>query len=264
MTTELTLKSGSGKDYVVELPEPKPNFESKYVFAFAKSGSTLLDNLISVYCQQVNVPTFSLFNQAFGQGIVTANIGVEALRCFQPQGYLYTGFRHYPNFELDICKNKAIWLVRDPRDMAVSMYYSITKSHLIPKGLDGMQKTREEAEQTSIDDFVRKSIISYIRQFLVYQQKLQGKKVKVYRYEDIIYHKREWFMDVLDTLEIEIRPELVDAVVRRFDIIPDSEQSDQHVRQVHPGNFRKKLSSETIEIISSKASQFLKHYNYAE
>ena len=66
MTTELTLKTGSGKDYVVELPVPKPNLDSKFVFAFAKGGSTLLDNLISVYCQQVNVPTFSLFNQAFG------------------------------------------------------------------------------------------------------------------------------------------------------------------------------------------------------
>ena len=131
-----SLTSISGKPYKLELPKPKSNFVSKYVFAFAKSGSTLLDNMLSVYCQHIDFPTFSLFNQAFDQGVATSDIGPESRFCFQRNGYLYTGFRHFPHYDLDLADSPAILLVRDPRDMAVSMYYSIMKSHVIPKGME--------------------------------------------------------------------------------------------------------------------------------
>ena len=262
MTTELTLKSGSGKDYVVELPDPKPNFDSKYVFAFAKSGSTLLDNLISVYCQQVNVPTFSLFNQAFGQGLSTGELGNEALPCFEQSGTIFTGFRHYPNFELDICKNKAIWLVRDPRDMAVSMFYSVAKSHVIPKGNKTLEKLRQESQQFAIDVFALQRIDSYVGQFKRYRAKLTDKNVTIYRYEDVIYKKIDWLKQVIETLGIEFNRALLEQVVEKFNVIPSKEQEEQHIRQVHPGNYKQKLQPETIDKMNAKAAEFLGFFNY--
>ena len=40
------LTSATGKPYQVNLPEPKKGLKKAYIFAFAKSGSTLLDNMV--------------------------------------------------------------------------------------------------------------------------------------------------------------------------------------------------------------------------
>ena len=262
MTKEFNLNSASGKSYRVVLPTPKANFSSKFVFSFAKSGSTLLNDLLFTYCPQRNVPVVSVFDQGFSQGLNTVEIGMEAAECFQSSGYIFSGFRHFPNFNLKLGDNKCILLVRDPRDMVVSMYYSIAKSHYIPEGNNSLRKNREEAMQKHIDEFVQEKIKSYIGQFNGYRKNLADKQVKIYRYEDVIYTKQAWFEDVLDYLEVEKHPALIKAVVSQFDKIPQQEDEGQHIRQVHPGNYKKKLSPSTIDYLTDKAGGFLDYFNY--
>lgn len=262
MTTEFNFTTAKGKPYNVVLPDPKPNFSSKFVFSFAKSGSTLLNDLLFTYCQQRAVPIISVFDQGFSQGLTTAEIGQEAASCFERSGYIFSGFRHFPNFNMQLGNNKCIWLVRDPRDMVVSMYYSVTKSHHIPDGNESLRKSREEAMQKHIDDFVEEKINSYVGQFQTYRNQLANKQVKIYRYEDVIYDKKAWFADVLDYLEVEKQPSLLSAVVKQFDLIPEQEEEAQHIRQVHPGNYKKKLSKASIDSINTKASEFLSYFNY--
>ena len=121
------LVSKQGRHYRVSLPEPKMNLRSAYIFAFARSGSTLLNDMVTAYCRFLEVPTFSLFNSAFDQGVGTHEIDSDALVCFKTSGYIYTGFRHFPAFDLDLASAPTIWLTRDPRDMLVSLYYSVLK-----------------------------------------------------------------------------------------------------------------------------------------
>jgi len=263
MTTKFELNTTTGKPYNIVLPSPKPDFSSKFVFSFAKSGSTLLNDLLFTYCPQMGVPVVSVFDQAFSQGLTTAEVRAESSDVFKNSGYVFSGFRHFPNFDLDVGNNKCILLVRDPRDMVVSMYYSITKSHVIPEGNESLRKNREEALQEAIDEFVLGKMQSYVGQFRTYKEKLQGKQVKVYRYEDVIYDKARWLTEVLDYLEIEKSLPLLNNVVKQFDVIPDSENETQHVRQVHPGNYKKKLSEPAIERLTEKAKDFLSHYNYS-
>lgn len=262
MTIKFELTTSAGKPYNVVLPPPKSDFSSKFVFSFAKSGSTLLNDLLFTYCPQMGVPVVSVFDQAFSQGLTTAEVRAESSEVFKNSGFVFSGFRHFPNFDLDVANNKCILLVRDPRDMVVSMYYSVTKSHVIPKGNESLRKNREEALQKAIDDFVLGKMQSYVGQFRTYKEKLQGKQVKVYRYEDVIYDKATWLADVLEYLEIEKSPALLKNVVKKFDVIPDSENETQHVRQVHPGNYKKKLSGPAIEKLTEKAKDFLTYYNY--
>lgn len=262
MTSQFELTTSAGKPYNIVLPAPKPNFSSKFVFSFAKSGSTLLNDLLFTYCPQVGVPVVSVFDQAFSQGLTTAEVRAESSPVFDNSGFIFSGFRHFPNFDLDVAGNKCILLVRDPRDMVVSMYYSVTKSHVIPEGNDSLRKNREEALQKAIDEFVLGKMQSYVGQFNTYKEKLNGKDVKVYRYEDVIYDKSTWLGDVLDYLEIDKSPELLKNVVKQFDVIPDTENESQHVRQVHPGNYKKKLSGPAIEKLTEKAKDFLTYYNY--
>jgi len=52
-----------------------------------------------------------------------------------PIGYAYIGFRRFFNFPLDIdlTKNKKIYLARDPKDALVSRYFSSKYSHTVPE-----------------------------------------------------------------------------------------------------------------------------------
>jgi len=263
MTTQFELTTSTGKPYNIVLPSPKANFSSKFVFSFAKSGSTLLNDLLFTYCPQMNVPVVSVFDQAFSQGLDTTNVRAESSAVFTNPGFVFSGFRHFPNFDLDVGANRCILLVRDPRDMVVSLYYSVTKSHVIPEGNESLRKNREQSLQKAIDEFVIDKMHSYVGQFKTYKEKLAGKQVKVYRYEDVIYDKATWLGDVLDYLEIDKSPALLKSVVQRFDVIPDTENETQHVRQVHPGNYKKKLSDSAIEKLTEKAKDFLTHYNYS-
>ena len=77
-----------------------------------------------------------------------------------------------------------------------------------------------------------------------------------------IYNKQGWFKDVLQTLDIEIIPDIAQSVVSQFDIIPEQEDQEQHIRQVHPGNFRKKLSETAIAQMNQKAKLFLEEFDY--
>ena len=128
----LQFRSAGNRDYQVDLPPPLEGLKSAYLFSFHKSGSTLMDNMVRHYCAQFDIPTFSLFNAAFDVGIQTSQIMEDAAVCFSNAGRIYTGFRHYPAFELELADVHCILLVRDPRDMLVSHYYSVTKSHVVP------------------------------------------------------------------------------------------------------------------------------------
>ncbi|XSG85245.1 MAG: sulfotransferase domain-containing protein [Methylohalobius sp. ZOD2] len=256
------LVSKKGEKYSVTLPEPTPGFESAYVFAFAKSGSTLLDNILTAYSKSIGVSTFSLFGQAFDQGINTRDIDLDAQCCFLDSGYLYVGFRHFPGFDIDLTSKKSILLTRDPRDMLVSLYYSIAKSHVIPKNNKNLQIQREKVSKQGIDDYVIQAASTYNRQLKEYQRALSESNLSVYRYEDVIYHKLEWIQNILDYLGIKENQRLLKNIVSKFDVIPDTESPDKHIRQVHPGNYKKKLQPQTIKKLNNILSPFLEYFDY--
>ncbi len=259
----LTLVSKSDQKYKVSIPEPMPGLVSAYIFAFAKSGSTLLDNMVSAYCHEIGVPTFSLYNTAFDQGVLTQEIDSDAVVCFQKTGCIYTGFRHFPFFNLDVHDAPTILLVRDPRDMIVSMYYSILKSHVIPRGISRLAQNREDAEQLDINEFVVQNIGSYVAYFRRYKEALARSDLTVYRYEDVIYQKKKWLSDVVVKLGLEQHPKRLSAIAKRFDVIPITENQNEHIRQVHPGNHKRKLSNQTIQELNQSLSDFLEYFDYA-
>jgi len=258
----LLLVSKNGRQYKVAIPDPKADLVSAYIFAFARSGSTLLNNMVAAYCQQIDVPTFSLFNTAFDQGVATQDIQKDALICFKKSGYIYTGFRHFPVFDLNVTGAPTIWLARDPRDMLVSLYYSVLKSHVIPKGLVFFKKNREEAENLDINQFVLKKSVIFSNQFRRYIKKLADSNLKIYRYEDVIYEKEKWLTNVVAKLGLNHDPGLIANIAKHFDVIPDREDENNHVRQVHPGDHKTKLTHQTIQQLNKSLADFLKYFNY--
>ncbi|MCF6263989.1 MAG: sulfotransferase [Xanthomonadales bacterium] len=260
----ITLESETGRKYVVSIDDPKPGLKSSYVFAFARGGSTLLNGMIEAYCNYVNVPTFSLFNSAFDQGVHTSEIQEDSLKLFKKTGYVYTGFRHFPLFNMDIKGAPVVWLVRDPRDILVSLYYSILKSHVIPKGLVSLVKSRKATEKTDINQFVLNRAKTFNQQFQRYQKMLVSSDLKIYKYEDVIYEKEIWLTDIIAKLGIEYNPRLVRNIARDFNILPKKENNNKHIRQVHPGNHTTKLESQTIQELNKVLSEFLTCFGYID
>ncbi len=258
----LVLVSKKGQQYKATLPDPKPELVSAYIFAFVKSGSTLLNNMVEAYCQYISVPTFSLFNTAFDQGVETPDIQRDASTFFRKSGYIYTGFRHFPAFELDVTGAPVIWLTRDPRDMLVSRYYSILKSHVIPKGMLSLVTYRKEVGKVDINQYAIETAKSYASNFQRYKTMLAGSDLKVYRYEDVIYNKKDWLTDVVAKLGLQHDSEHTANIAKRFDVIPETENKNEHIRQVHPGDHTKKLTSKTIQELNTILSDFLKYFDY--
>ena len=222
-----------------------------------------MENMVQRYCESLKIPTFSLFNAAFDSGIPTNQIAEDTLPCFSKSGRIYTGFRHYPGFDLDLAGVTCILLTRDPRDMLVSMYYSVSRSHVIPKNHQKFMKNRHEATRMTVDEFVLKKSVEYARNFQKYKQKLPTETLTTYRYEDVIYEKEKWLGNLVTKLGLPQDPDLIHRTSREFDIFPEVEDQEKHIRQVHPGNYKNKLKRKTIDILSNKLSKFLSHYDYS-
>ncbi len=258
----LQLCSGDGHSYRVNLPKLLEGFKSAYLFSFHKSGSTLMDSMVRKYCRKLGVPTFSLFDSAFDSGIPTKEVMDDALVCFSKTGRIYTGFRHYPRFDLVLTGAPCILLVRDPRDMLVSMYYSVAKSHVVLRNNLEFLKRRRETAGMSVDEFALRKAHMYVHNFNKYQQKLPLDTLTTYRYEDVIYAKEAWLSDLVEKLSLPQDSATIKIIAKQFDIFPKQEKQDKHIRQVHPGNYRSKLAPQTIAAISEELEEFLTYYNY--
>lgn len=259
---QLELVSAQGQPYRVSLPEPRPGFRSGFLFSYHKSGSTLMDGMVHSYCKVIGVPTFSLFNEAFDAGIPTNEIGPDAARCFLPEGVIYAGFRHFPMFDLELQGRPCIWLVRDPRDMLVSLYYSVTLSHAVPPQHQLFREKRTFAQSLSLEEFVVRNANTYLRSFTRYREKLPRDTLFTYRYEDVIYAKADWLKALVEQLGLPLRRRLVRLVARRYDIFPGKEVPGAHIRQVHPGNHRAKLSAETRQRLDTVLAPMLDFHGY--
>jgi len=248
--------------YTVRLPNPSPELVSCYFFAFAKSGSTLVDNMLADYCRACNYAYFSLFGQAFSQGITTSDVQRDALECFQRRGYVYSGFRHYPAFELPVDNAPAVLLVRDPRDMLVSLYFSIAKSHVIPTPESRLVKERALVLGLDLQQFVVKRAPGYARQLTQYLQALSGSDLLTIRYEDGIYDKKKMLTEIVKHYGMAFKTRLITRIAADHDIIPDAEDEEAHIRQVHPGNFRQRLKPGTIAAVNETLAPFLDQFDY--
>ena len=260
---EFRLTASTGQNYRVILPVPSQEQRSAFVFAFHKSGSTLINNMLAEYCSKIGASTFSLFDKAFEQGVSTNAIQADAAECFKERGYIYTGFRHYPKFDIDLSGHPVVLLARDPRDMLVSLYFSIRNSHEIPEGEERLRRNREATSEMDIDDFVLNSWGVYMRAFERYKTELSKGYLTIFRYEDVIYDKEKWLGDVVVALGLGQNLAYVRKVANKYNVFPSREDANKHIRQVHPGNYKEKLSPKTTEKLNELLKDFLVYFEYA-
>jgi hypothetical protein len=257
------LKTSAGET-TVNVPPPG-DFRSFYAFAMHKSGSTLLNNMLDAALRRVGVPQIAIPDVAFAAGLPDDPILNPEDFVFD-SGYCYRGFRIFPSYlrNFDLSKNKKILLIRDPRDMIVSYYFSMSHSHVIPHAgpvRDKLISMRDATKAVNIDEFCLNYYKFFLKEFKSYVD-IFGSELRVYRYEDVIFNKLDWLNDMLCYLGFVISPDDRKRIAEENDIRPATERPQEHIRQVTPGNYRKHLSKSTIQGLNAEFRDMLDQFDY--
>jgi len=157
----------------------------------------------------------------------------------------------------------AMFLVRDPRDMLVSMYYSFGFSHgfsPVPEIRECQEQDRREIQGLTIDEFALTRVAHILAKFDEVER-LSGacRRGVVLRYEDMI-DKWDHFVDGLTRL-LEIQPRVLKELYQRSRP-REVEDVAAHRRSGRPGGFRAKLKPETIASLNVLLSRVLGRFRY--
>ena len=217
-----------------------------YAFGIKKGGSTMMSKMIRDLLPHSEYSYFELPRELFSTGLPMFKLIEDCDDVLTRPGYVFGTFRWLPNNEIVSWNNKhaKLLLVRDPRDVLVSLYFSDKGSHALPQEgplKEAMERKREKLEETDIDTYVVEESKQVLMQYYRTMQLLASPRCQVVRYRDIIYDKRGLVSKLAEMMQIPADHPVIDEVAKAHDIIPNSEKEASHIRQVHPGNYKKKL-----------------------
>jgi Sulfotransferase domain len=268
-TFDVSLTDGSKVSF--EMPRPNPTFSGPF-FALGphKSGTVLMNGLLAELGRVSGLPFFDLPGAAFKQGIDVAHLkGVGGL--FSQKGICFGGFRTAWLGDDDLTippGGVAMVLLRDPRDILVSLFYSVAKSHTIPeegKIRDSMLAARDQAARSDIDEWVilhAEKMLPKLERWANWIERHTEDEIRVFRYEDVIFKKRLWVRNLALVLGLNCDPKIMDEIADRHDIQPGTENVGGHIRSVAPGNYKDKLKPDTISRLNETLKKPAKRLGY--
>jgi hypothetical protein len=234
-----------------------------------KSGSTLINDIIREMTKEVAIPVVDLPTYCFSNGISLDSIACHYASFFSPTGYCYAGFRAIPAGLRGIIHElpgRKMLLVRDPRDMLVSMYYSVKFSHQFPrhytKQLFSEYSPIRASAKFSLDEFCILNAYIFLIAYRDYSNLIGDERTKIFRYEDVIFNKLELVRDLNQWFSLGLCSKKLGDIARMFDILPREDQPNGHIRQVTPGDHLRKLQKETIQMLDQVFAEFLATFGY--
>jgi hypothetical protein len=248
----------------------------KLVLGVHKGGSTMLHNFMRGYCRQAGIRHFSLSNYLYQAGVADAEWDRRhELMRLQSQNAVHFGFRQVPLYFLSnksyFSQYPSIALIRDPRDCVTSAYFSFLKSHAAPEdsgrsalsttASDNLKAERERYKDSSIDEYCVNEYPRFTQE-LARVAAFANCNTRIYRYEDIIFNKREFLLDALAWLGIEVSAKEFDNALERVDVVPTDEDPSRHIRSVTPGDHKQKLKQETQDSITEQSRNLLELFGY--
>ena len=266
----VTLFEAGKRTNLFTLPPTKaPDRDSVVIFSMPKSGTILLAGISAALAREQRLTFVSVLGEFYKKGLLSTEIPEEAANIFLPKGYCYGGLATFPeSFDIPILgKCRSILIVRDPRDMLVSLYYSVKFSHPAPGAKSGSDSAempgRAAAQNADIDTYVISQIADFQQRLKRYAAVANEPGMRVYRYEDVIYKKREWVGDICQHFGWKVPAIRQIEIADKSDVFPSTENEQSHVRQVHPGNYKAKLKPATIAAIEDAFAAEMDFFGYA-
>ena len=188
---------------------------------------------------------------------------------FKPTGYLYSVFGGMIESIPELEKYKIVFMIRDPRDILVSEYYSIAYSHVVPdqKGnkYEHFMQRRRTAQSSSIDDFVvadSERVYEILRR---YKDLLIDRCPHAYltKYEEMISDFNGWLHGLIEHCQLKVSTDLLNSLLEKnVRSQPTEENVQRHIRKGQAKDYQEKLKPETIRYLDSKFSPMLKVFRY--
>jgi len=264
------LVSSDGTKIEVEWPEPDGR-PGVFVFAFHKSGSVLLEGLCRALCEKAGRSRVNAEGILFNKGFHIEQFEADLANQLPVEGIVNGVYRTMLDGLTLGRFNRArfVVLIRNPLDAIVSYYFSILKSHYVPKSGDvhnTLSAARSQLAATSLNSALVSGQFDYVFANMARFGRLIkspiARDLRLYRYEDVIYDKRRWVRLLAADLDTPVDQGFVDQLLPAFEVFPDEEDDSKHVRQVRPGDYLRKLDRSTIIHLVEKHAEVFKGLGY--
>ncbi|MGB3535683.1 MAG: sulfotransferase domain-containing protein [Microcoleaceae cyanobacterium] len=246
---------------------PKNSQAQSIVFFTAhKCASVYINNILRKIVSDAGVIPidFAKYLWQDGRSIESIlNSTQKAEKAFKPKGYFYGSFREFRAIP-DLDQYKIILILRDPRDVLTSLYFSHAYSHEKPSYLLGKQpEWRIKALSQTLDEFVIANLPVYKDRYAQYTQNLLGKpNVLFLKYEEMVDDFESWLDKLVKFISIEVNPERITEIKNQANLNVNKENVYAHKRQVTPGDHQRKLQPETIALLNLELKTILEQLDY--
>lgn len=241
--------------------------ESVYFYSLHKAGTSLFTHVLRQANELIHVDYETmLFDNELSTNLV-----------FKKYGHLYGVFRivnekHTQSYiklirhiaTTDFVKDKnVVCLVRDPRDIIISLYYSMGFSHTSSFNTqveNELQAARDRIKSLSLDEFaLRHSPVVKERFEILYKLSKESKNSIILRYEDLLEDFDGFLCDFSKYISIprERQQELFIASRPR-----DDEDLKAHKRSGKSGQYLEKLKPETVRELNQVFKPVLENFGY--
>lgn len=238
----------------------KSSYDSIIFFTVHKSASTFIKQTIFKLIKSENITPvdFSTYWSA-SQQLKNYNSQTIMKSLLVKKGHFYGAIRNFYDFP-DLDKFKVLLVLRDPRDVLTSHYFSTLYNH--PLGRIEIYKDRQKYANQSIDDFVLEHAEALNTKYRNYIEYLLGKKnVLFLKYEDMISDFKNWMdqlCNFLGSTDESVRNEIISTTT--FTV--KKEDPNSFIRNIKAGDHKNKLQPETIDKLNKIFGEVLVKLDY--
>ncbi|MFB6225193.1 MAG: sulfotransferase domain-containing protein [Candidatus Paceibacteria bacterium] len=169
-------------------------------------------------------------------------------------------------------KHRAFFVIRDPREMVVSWYFSTKSNHIVePVSMMAVhrkklnKKSKEDGLKYVIELFEWKGKFEVMRSWMKNKNK---KNVKIVKFENLADGDLSCYRSLFDFMDVQIPEKKLKKLVEDYSFESltgrrnKKEKTDSHMRSGTKKTWNKHLSQEHISILKNKASDITKGFGY--
>lgn len=244
-------------------PRPRVDEPSVLFFSMHRSGSTLMHRLLRERARDRNLTPINLERYCLLTGARLEDCretGETGESVFCERGYYYGVLRGWhPVPDLDAYR--VVLLLRDPRDMLTSHFFSLAFGHRMMT-VEHLQK-RQRARRLGLDRFVVSEAARWKEKYAAYFDHLLGQpNVHLVRYEDLIENFPTEMGRIMNHVGWPDPAERWNRLVEEGLFEVDGEDPGMHKRQVSSGDHRDKLAPETRRALNDVFGSCLERLDY--
>lgn len=224
------------------------------IYTTWKTGSSFTNRFFKYTCKQTGLPFLFLPEKHTNTNIIR----------FKKRNKKFAIFPVRTPFENYIKNETYIIHLRDPRDILVSAYFSVKFSHKYTKA--ARKKIETKFSSIDVNNFVKNRAFKYAERNKNLFNSIDKKNINYIFYEDMVLNFPKWAKIALSSFNVDedVQRKIIKAFQGEFLNIPNIENIYEHKRRMLPGDYKEKLTQETILKLNDILKEHIQFYNYCK